>query len=377
MLIHVDRGEDWTPPSPRSLHSAQSGLPSSDSDADDRPRFTVIPATWTMEVEDGQRGDRLHRLGRAPVADLGCRGMPRGGRDHDDAGGAGGVGRRTWKDALLRRGRTPTQPPPAPAPRHRSRSPPARRHNKSTHSRRAGGRRLSAGEAHQHHRRPSAPRSPRRASGSGAAEGDGGNNKGKDPVDDFFRQAKRPILASVIIDNSAADVQAAADDVVAAPLDFDNDKQKADAVMEAQLDTLSPTLATTPRPPGSSTAPRRLFTEAPAPIIANAPLRRPSAPPKACVPVAPTRHSARQATNTSKTPVSQRASLRIVKELGLLGPKEKMTKEVAGALIRRFDEPLTNNDIAVIAKLTRLDKDSLLVAASLAGPEGAAAAASV
>ncbi|XBJ18284.1 hypothetical protein VPH35_009489 [Triticum aestivum] len=124
-------------------------------------------------------------------------------------------------------------------------------------------------------------------------------------------------------------------------------------------------------------APRRLFTEAPAPIIANAPLRRPSAPPKARVPVAPTRHNARQATNTSKTPVSQRASLRIIKELGLLGSKEKMTKEVADALIRRFDEPLTDNDIAIIAKLMCLDKDSLLVAASLAGPEGAADVAPV
>ncbi|KAE8776842.1 hypothetical protein D1007_50465 [Hordeum vulgare] len=36
MLIHVDRIEDWTPRSPRSSHSGQSGLPSSDSDADDR-----------------------------------------------------------------------------------------------------------------------------------------------------------------------------------------------------------------------------------------------------------------------------------------------------------------------------------------------------
>ena len=95
MLIHVDRIEDWTPPSPRSSHSAQSGMPSSDSDTDDRPRFTVIPASWTMEVKHGQRGDRPQRLGRAPVADLGCRGMPRGGRDHDDAGEAGGGGRRS------------------------------------------------------------------------------------------------------------------------------------------------------------------------------------------------------------------------------------------------------------------------------------------
>lgn len=29
MLIHVDRVEDWAPPSPRSSHSGQSGIPSS------------------------------------------------------------------------------------------------------------------------------------------------------------------------------------------------------------------------------------------------------------------------------------------------------------------------------------------------------------
>lgn len=71
-------------------------------------------------------------------------------------------------------------------------------------------------------------------------------------------------------------------------------------------------------------------------------------------------------------PVAQRASLRIVKELGLLGPKEKMTTEVAEALLRRFDEPLTDSDIAVIAKLTCLDTDALRITAGMTGPEGAA-----
>ncbi|KAE8801175.1 D-3-phosphoglycerate dehydrogenase, chloroplastic [Hordeum vulgare] len=41
MLIHVDRVEDWTPLSPRSSHSGQSGLPSSDSEDDDKP-FPVV-----------------------------------------------------------------------------------------------------------------------------------------------------------------------------------------------------------------------------------------------------------------------------------------------------------------------------------------------
>ncbi|KAE8787936.1 hypothetical protein D1007_38078 [Hordeum vulgare] len=68
-------------------------------------------------------------------------------------------------------------------------------------------------------------------------------------------------------------------------------------------------------------------------------------------------------------PVAQRASLRLVKELGLLGPKEKMTEDVAKALIRRFDEPLSDSDIAVIAKLTRLDEEALTTMARMAGPD--------
>ena len=56
--------------------------------------------------------------------------------------------------------------------------------------------------------------------------------------------------------------------------------------------------------------------------------------------------------------------LRLVQELGGLGPKERMTVKAMKALLHRFDEPLTDNDIVVIAKLTRLDKDSLLVASS-------------
>ncbi|XBI83734.1 hypothetical protein VPH35_092204 [Triticum aestivum] len=53
LLIHVDRVEDWSTPSPRSSHSAQSGLPSSGSD-DERSGPTVWTGTWAMHVEDGQ-----------------------------------------------------------------------------------------------------------------------------------------------------------------------------------------------------------------------------------------------------------------------------------------------------------------------------------
>ncbi|KAE8799543.1 Cytochrome P450 71D8 [Hordeum vulgare] len=71
-------------------------------------------------------------------------------------------------------------------------------------------------------------------------------------------------------------------------------------------------------------------------------------------------------------PVAQRASLCLVKELGRFRPRDKMTKEVAKALLHRFEEPLSDNDIAVIARLTRLDSEAMRVMARMVGPEGVA-----
>ena len=121
--------------------------------------------------------------------------------------------------------------------------------------------------------------------------------------------------------------------------------------------------------------PPRLFADVPPPIIAAPPPRRPSAPPKTRVSSTPVRQSARQAANPSTVHVAQCASLLLFKQLGLLGPKENMTAEVAEALIRRFDEPLTDEDIAIIAKLTCLDPDALRIASGLAGPDAETAAA--
>ncbi|KAE8793617.1 hypothetical protein D1007_31648 [Hordeum vulgare] len=73
-------------PSPRSSHSAQSGLPSSGSDDEGPPLPLVAPASWTLGVEDGQGGERTHRLPRAPVASVGCRGAPRDSRPRDRDG---------------------------------------------------------------------------------------------------------------------------------------------------------------------------------------------------------------------------------------------------------------------------------------------------
>ncbi|KAE8798380.1 D-3-phosphoglycerate dehydrogenase, chloroplastic [Hordeum vulgare] len=287
MLIHVDRIEDWTPPSPRSSHSGQSGLPSSGSDDDSTPFPVVAPATWKLGVEDGQ--------GKRP-----CR------------------------------------------------------------------RLLQVGVEALNHLR-------------------------------FRRQ-------------HGTDVHAAIEVVVNSPLEFDAALLLNDPSEAVQLDAFSPTLSAaasdmgqynraTPTPActmqlqlgavtgrvsklqlGAAAADRpetrglfraskqALIAAAPAP----APARRPAAPPKSRASSTPTRHSARQAVSGSTVPVAQRASLRLVKELGLLGPRDKMTDEVARALLQRFDEPLSDSDLAVIAKLTRLDSEALRVMTSMIGPEGAA-----
>lgn len=44
-------------------------------------------------------------------------------------------------------------------------------------------------------------------------------------------------------------------------------------------------------------------------------------------------------------------------------------------LISRFDEPVTDNDIKSLAKLTRLNINALRVAAGIEDPEGAASVA--
>ncbi|KAE8787851.1 hypothetical protein D1007_38172 [Hordeum vulgare] len=399
MLVHVDRIEDWTTPSPRSSHFGQSGLSLSNSDHDNHPFLTVTAASWTMGAEDGQRGARAQRREHAPVANTGCSGMPRRGhgRENDGDRGSRGVGQRSWKDVLLRRSRTPARKTLPRAARQRSRSP---RRPKST-TQRLGGGKVATAPPPPPASPPSKPR-PHPSGTSCCATLSGGS-----------RGRPRAHSGHTSRDLVAADVQAAAEAAIAAPLDFggesyfDEDMDEAERV---QLDAFSPTLsaattdcgqfnratpsaartmevqlgAVTSRvcqleitaDDGNLQQHRGLFRATEPPILAT-PTKRPPAPPKSRTAATPTRHSARQAPNTSTIPVAQRASFRIVKELGLLGPREKLTEDAAKALIRRFEEPLSDSDIAVIAKLTHLDSGALRVMARMAGPDGHAAEADV
>ncbi|KAE8809898.1 hypothetical protein D1007_13496 [Hordeum vulgare] len=64
--------------------------------------------------------------------------------------------------------------------------------------------------------------------------------------------------------------------------------------------------------------------------------------------------------------------LHLVHGLDILGPKEKMTAKAAHALIRRFDEPLSNAVMEAIARLTKMDVEALKIDAGMGGPDGAA-----
>ncbi|KAE8806219.1 D-3-phosphoglycerate dehydrogenase, chloroplastic [Hordeum vulgare] len=400
MIIHVDRVEDWTPPSPRSTHSGRSGLPSSDSDGEDAPFPVAAPASWTMGTEDGQRGGRKKAQARAPVANVGCRGMARGGReengdgDGDPRGESSAPRRTSFSVAAALRWSLQSHRPHASAaalPRQG-----ACRGIPSVDAAARGGlrwgggtMRSGAGQGLHHHPLPGQRRLGRLTTKPGART-----------RFEFFKTAKKPPMTSPVVDGMAAEVQAVADAVLAEPLQFDVGALFEAAGEALQLDAFSPTLSdyghfNRPTPSSARTMEVQLgavttrvsqlelveasggkepclFRECRPPLLAAPPTRRSVPPPKSRAQGTPTTHSARQAANTSTVPVAQRASFRLVKELGLLGPREKMTEDGAKALIRRFDEPLLDSDIAVIAKLTRLDGKALTVMARMAGPDGVA-----
>ncbi|XBI97436.1 hypothetical protein VPH35_017809 [Triticum aestivum] len=326
LLIHVDLVEDWTPLSPRSSSSSpQSGIPSSESEGDTRPFPAVYPGTWVMEIEDGQAPDdqgRAHCPGPV-VASTSYDGMPFGGprRSHDSDDGGG---RRSWKDTLLGRGRTPTS-----------------RHNQHHHCDNA------SKDKHAPSARTQAEVAPKHAS--------------PDPVEAFFEDAAALAPVPPPAPAVANDVDIAAAEATAEPLCFPDNQSDYNSMPVAALSSR----ACLPHPllvqqldiqeeDGAATPPR-LFTDVPAPLL---PPPRPSAPRKTWTASAP-------------VPVAHRATLRIIRDLGLLGPNDKMIPKAAEALIKKFDEPLTEDNIIGLAKLTRQDPVALRVAAGLADPDGA------
>jgi hypothetical protein len=87
------------------------------------------------------------------------------------------------------------------------------------------------------------------------------------------------------------------------------------------------------------------------------------------------RRITRSSIKMAGTPVSQRATLRLAKELAAIDPAEQSADKAASALLGRFSEPLSSTDIDGLALLARVDREAIVRAASIAGSEGAATAA--
>ncbi|KQK03534.2 hypothetical protein BRADI_2g08435v3 [Brachypodium distachyon] len=113
-----------------------------------------------------------------------------------------------------------------------------------------------------------------------------------------------------------------------------------------------------------------LFAQPPASVLgASPPLSSPIAKEK---PAATPRRSARQAGRASSTPVAQRATIRLAKELAVIKPGDQHADVAASALVQRFKEPLSDVDIDGLAVLTRIDRDALLRVAAQASASRAA-----
>ncbi|PNT72733.1 hypothetical protein BRADI_2g48431v3 [Brachypodium distachyon] len=87
------------------------------------------------------------------------------------------------------------------------------------------------------------------------------------------------------------------------------------------------------------------------------------------------RRSARQASKASSTPVAQRATIRLAKELSAINQNEKGADAAAAALVQRFRELLSAVDIDGLAVLTKVDRDALHRAATKASAVSAATTA--
>ncbi|XBH60935.1 hypothetical protein VPH35_115455 [Triticum aestivum] len=372
LLIHVDR----------------SGLPSS-GEEDDRPLPRTDPGTWVDGVEDGQSNNRCSVT---HVSSGGCSSFPILGdrRDHDDEG-HGSHGGRSWRDTLLGRGRTgKSKMPVLEAPRHRSRTPTSRQ-RRSSQGRSVERASPPAPDASLLRATPPLPLQPRAPPPPPE----------EDLVAQFFSfsDSGRTLEPPPRTDCMQLEFENAMLEALSSPLDFNSDDATSPQMSPpTMLPTAllpnvmpcvtQPTTATIELQAMEAVTERvnhmkiqadsevlQLFSNIQPPVLTTPKPKRTSAPPKSRAVSVPSRRSARQAAASSTVPVSQRAALRLVKELGELGRGDKMTSEIAARLIKRFNEPLTDADIQTIAKLTNLDVNALKIAAAAHGPDGAAKAA--
>jgi hypothetical protein len=84
------------------------------------------------------------------------------------------------------------------------------------------------------------------------------------------------------------------------------------------------------------------------------------------------RRSSRQKAKVSSVPVSKRATHRLMKAFGVIGPDEPIGDHAMEAFAKRFNSPLSPEAIAAIRSLTSLDSATAMAAsAQLVASEGA------
>ncbi|KAK1682644.1 hypothetical protein QYE76_043492 [Lolium multiflorum] len=391
-LIHIDLVEDWRVPDRRTPSSGQSGLPSSSSE-DEPPYPAIQPYTWVMTVPDDGGARRGPILG-------GCSGGPGPSRrrDHDDDGDSFDRQRFFRQLPVVQRrppsrGSTPTSG--LRGDRQRSRSP------------RGGGhrRRASATPPLAHEELPPPPPLP---------------TDGPVPLLAFPPGAAAPLTTSSVAITAAPSSPPRRDH---SPVSSASSDPLADFMCVDQFDIggwaphrLDPMcmeiealcIASTQQPMLFSPGPSNLVPES-SPLLLDAPptpvpdeLPPPaegalaqdllqglfSAPPASVLGTTPpspriarndpptaSRRITRSSSKWAGTPVSQRATLRLARELAAIDPAEQSAEKAATALLGRFSEPLSSTDIDGLALLARVDREAIVRAASRAGSEGAAAAA--
>ncbi|KQJ82430.2 hypothetical protein BRADI_5g08877v3 [Brachypodium distachyon] len=391
-LIHIDLAEDWTVRESRTPSSRQSGMPSSSSE-EVPPVPAIQQYTWFMRCRDGEEprsGARRRLLG--PCRDFFT--STRRDDADDDADDRRGPGRglgspralppRTVISALhdqggsRRRCRTPVRqrrraaspphqlnvvvlPPPPPLPSDgtlplRLVSMPAEV------------------EVPVVPTPPLSPPAPETAL-SPTSPDSYFSASSEDPLAELMAAERLDDFVSVqdSVDPMEFELNAFCNKIVASPLMFSPTGGLGRA-------PYSPSLLSRASPPPSPAvdvdseatdgALRALFAAPPTSILgASPPTPSPIAKEK---PQFTPRRSARQAGKPSATPVAQRATARLAKELAVVELGDLHPDSAATTLVQRFKEPLREVDVDGLAVLTRIDRDALHRAAARASATRAA-----
>uniref|UniRef100_A0ACD5V8T1 Uncharacterized protein n=1 Tax=Avena sativa TaxID=4498 RepID=A0ACD5V8T1_AVESA len=410
-LVHLDLVEDWRVPERRTPSSGQSGVPSSNSE-EEPPYPAVQPYTWAMTVPDGEG---VRRGSAAGLCAGGLGGSAGGDRRRDDEDDSSSRRRRPEQERAIQRGQRGRDATPSQGlrgERHRSRSPPGSRRRWAASSPPPSGSEelppppplptdgtvpmrafpvsgtlLLSGSPAPASSPPSPPRVPSPVSACSS-----------DPLSDLMLTDYLELekWAPQRFDPMAMEWDAACAAATEQPLAFSFEAMLREAGGVAHSPQRS-LLGRSPSPPSAGACLQAvthqvgdlhladaaaaagdllhdLFSVPPTSVLGASPpsppvLARPAEPP------ATIRRTTRQSAKLSATPVSQRASVRLARELGAIDPAEQSAAKAASGLVERFKTPLDDVDIDGLALLTRIDREAILRAASKAEVASAAAAA--